>query len=210
LLHASFRPHLAVTPLRFAITSPHLDVKRTSTSKLSIMHGVQRTPFPGKRKGEGDHMSEFSTCSCGRGRAANLRVHTNSGRLPVQETEKNKSAEMQKALAVPIGTRCDRTAVIWIDSPGSSFTKTCKGTGARFYRDSVTRSRRPQRTSVRNRPSLFTSGQGRLRTRETSRKCDEICWKSKPKSGYSLKTRRTRHGRKTMFQPVAVRIRPIR
>jgi hypothetical protein len=30
-----------MTPLRFAITSPHQDVKRTYTSKLSIMHGVQ-------------------------------------------------------------------------------------------------------------------------------------------------------------------------
>lgn len=40
LLRASFRLHLTVTPLRFAITSPHLDVKRTYTSKLSIMHGV--------------------------------------------------------------------------------------------------------------------------------------------------------------------------
>jgi hypothetical protein len=28
--------------LRFAITSPHLDVKRTCTSKLSIMHGVHK------------------------------------------------------------------------------------------------------------------------------------------------------------------------
>jgi len=27
--------------LRFAITSPHQDVKRTYTSKLSFMHGVQ-------------------------------------------------------------------------------------------------------------------------------------------------------------------------
>jgi hypothetical protein len=33
-----------MTPLRFAITSPHLDVKRTCTSKLSIMHGVQQKP----------------------------------------------------------------------------------------------------------------------------------------------------------------------
>jgi len=30
-----------MTPLRFAITSPHQDVKRTYTSKLSFMHGVQ-------------------------------------------------------------------------------------------------------------------------------------------------------------------------
>src|SRR5215472_18268413 len=29
-----------MTPLRFAITSPHLDVKRTYTSKLSFMNGV--------------------------------------------------------------------------------------------------------------------------------------------------------------------------
>jgi hypothetical protein len=40
LLRASFRPRLATTPLRFAITSPHQDVKRTYTSKLSFMHGV--------------------------------------------------------------------------------------------------------------------------------------------------------------------------
>jgi len=31
-----------MTPLRFATTSPHQDVKSTCTSKLSIMHGVQR------------------------------------------------------------------------------------------------------------------------------------------------------------------------
>jgi len=35
-----------MTPLRFAITSPHLDVKRTYTSKLSFMHGVQLAPQP--------------------------------------------------------------------------------------------------------------------------------------------------------------------
>jgi len=29
-----------MTPLRFAITSPHQDVKRTYTSKLSFMNGV--------------------------------------------------------------------------------------------------------------------------------------------------------------------------
>ena len=44
LLHASFRPSPAMTPLRFAITSPHLDVKRTYTSKLSFMHGVRKYP----------------------------------------------------------------------------------------------------------------------------------------------------------------------
>ena len=31
-----------MTPLRFAITSPHQDVKRTYTSKLSFMRGVQK------------------------------------------------------------------------------------------------------------------------------------------------------------------------
>jgi len=32
-------------PLRFAITSPHQDVKRTYTSKLSFMNGVpQKAP----------------------------------------------------------------------------------------------------------------------------------------------------------------------
>ena len=40
-----------MTPLRFAITSPHLDVKRTFTSKLSIMHGVQLLLPPGRAGG---------------------------------------------------------------------------------------------------------------------------------------------------------------
>jgi hypothetical protein len=37
--------------LRFAITSPHLDVKRTFTSKLSIMHGVQPLLPPRQSQG---------------------------------------------------------------------------------------------------------------------------------------------------------------
>jgi hypothetical protein len=41
LLHASFRPRLATTPLRFAITHLHQAVKRTFTSKLSNMLGTQ-------------------------------------------------------------------------------------------------------------------------------------------------------------------------
>jgi hypothetical protein len=41
LLHASFRPHLAVTPLRF--TTLHLHQwDGTCTRKLSNLHGVQR------------------------------------------------------------------------------------------------------------------------------------------------------------------------
>ena len=39
-----------MTPLRFAITSPHQDVKRTYTSKLSFMHGVQENGR-GNRRG---------------------------------------------------------------------------------------------------------------------------------------------------------------
>jgi hypothetical protein len=39
-----------MTPLRFAITSPHQDVKRTSTSKLSFMNGVH-AKSPGQRRG---------------------------------------------------------------------------------------------------------------------------------------------------------------
>ena len=46
LLHASFRPHLAVTPLRFANPSPPSGWERTFTPKLSNMHGVQqKTPL---------------------------------------------------------------------------------------------------------------------------------------------------------------------
>ena len=51
LLHASFRPHLAMTPLRFAIASPRPDVKRTYTSKLSFMHGVQLLLPPRQSRG---------------------------------------------------------------------------------------------------------------------------------------------------------------
>jgi hypothetical protein len=40
-----------MTPLRFAITSPHLDVKRTCTSKLSFMHGVQLLESPRQSRG---------------------------------------------------------------------------------------------------------------------------------------------------------------
>ena len=39
-----------MTPLRFAITSPHQDVKRTYTSKLSFMRGV-RIGYPSFRCG---------------------------------------------------------------------------------------------------------------------------------------------------------------
>src|SRR6266481_6853491 len=42
LLHASFRPRLTATPLRFAITSPYQVVKRTCTSKLSTLLGVPK------------------------------------------------------------------------------------------------------------------------------------------------------------------------
>ena len=40
-----------MTPLRFAITSPHQDVKRTYTSKLSFMRGVRKKALT--REGEG-------------------------------------------------------------------------------------------------------------------------------------------------------------
>jgi hypothetical protein len=42
LLHASFRPRLTASPLRFAIISPHQVLKRTFTSKLSNMLGTQK------------------------------------------------------------------------------------------------------------------------------------------------------------------------
>src|SRR5882762_4610620 len=42
LLHASFRPHLAMTPLRFANPSPPSGWIEDFTSKLSIMLGTQR------------------------------------------------------------------------------------------------------------------------------------------------------------------------
>ncbi len=41
LLHASFRPHLSVTPLRFATLHLHQVWQRTFNSKLSNMHGLQ-------------------------------------------------------------------------------------------------------------------------------------------------------------------------
>ena len=45
LLHASFRPRLATTPLHFAITSPQV-VNRTCSSQLSIMLGTHKKGVP--------------------------------------------------------------------------------------------------------------------------------------------------------------------
>src|SRR2546430_2625376 len=42
LLHASFRPHLAMTPLRFANLRRHQAGWRTSTSKLSFILGAPK------------------------------------------------------------------------------------------------------------------------------------------------------------------------
>ena len=54
-----------MTLLRFAITSPHQDVKRTCTSKLSIMYGVPQkrgrlTPSPFKIWSSADKMPVFN------------------------------------------------------------------------------------------------------------------------------------------------------
>jgi hypothetical protein len=57
LLHASFRPHLAVTPLRFAITSPpsgceedfHLQAVEHARRTIGIGGAVARSPLPHHR-----------------------------------------------------------------------------------------------------------------------------------------------------------------
>ena len=61
------KPRIAATPLRFAITSPHLDVKRTYTSKLSFMHGVQQLASPVQPGGTAGYIRRLM--AGGRGKA---------------------------------------------------------------------------------------------------------------------------------------------